>query len=308
MPAMTASLRGDASYGLYLGAPASAAAAPHAMVASHLGIDADSLHRHIDSPGSPILQGLSGTEATRLYHLLLATGWPASIQPERARPTTDLSLQPAIWADCPRLARRLAPILDQDRDTVQADLHRPGGLVLSAGDPRRARLTDHALRPLRGLTVIASDPQTALHDLYPIRSLPPRRRADIAQRLLPFGTPACSTTGALAEGLTTALRDLAMVRLDPEEVIAVNRAFQRFELHLIGVTGWVWSELADFLALRTGQPRARFEVISPADPIILDTALTHGVARQFCADYAAIGLFTRLHLRGLPRNIDNPIR
>lgn len=305
---MTALLRAEASYALYIDAPASAAAASHALVARHLGIDPDSLHDHLAAPTSPVLQGLSGAEAGRLQRLLQATGWPVSIRPDWTRPTTDLSLQPAIWADCPRLVRRLARILDQESNTIQAALHRPGGLVLSATDPRRALLTDHALRPLRGLAVIASDPQTALHDIYPIRPLSPQERADIARLLSPFGTPASGTTGALAEGLSTTLRDLAMARLDPTDAIAVNRAFQRFELHLIGVTGWVGSELADFLALRTGQPRARFEVISPADPVILDTALTHGVARQFCADYAAIGLFTRLHLRGLPRNLDNPIR
>ena len=305
---MTASLRSEASYALYLGPPASAAVAPHALVARHLGLDADSLHRHLAAPASPIRQALSGAEATRLLRLLQAMGWPASVRQDRTSPATDLSLQPAIWADSPRLVRRLALLLDQDPASVQAALYRPGGLVLGAGDPRRALLTDAALRPLRGLAVIASDPQTALHDLYPIRPMSPREWSDIAHLLQPFGLPACGITGALAEGLSTALRDRAMARLDPAEVIAVNRAFQRFELHLVGVTGWVGSELADFLALRTGQPRARFEVISATDPVVLDTALTHGVARQFCADYAAIGLFTRLHLRGLPRNLDNPIR
>ena len=305
---MTASLRSEASYALYLGPPASAAVAPHALVACQLGLDADSLHRHLAAPASPVLQALSEAEATRLLRLLQATGWPASIRPDPTNPTTDLSLQPAIWADSPRLVRRLALLLDQDSATVQAALYRPGGLVLAARDPRRALLTEAALRPLRGLTVVTSDPQTALHDLYPIRPLSHRSWADIARLLHPFGMPACGITGALAEGLSTTLRDRALARLDPTEVIAVNRAFQRFELHLVGVTGWVGSDLADFLALRTGQPRARFEVISPADPVVLDTALTHGVARQFCADYATIGLFTRLHLRGLPRNLDNPIR
>lgn len=122
-----------------------------------------------------------------------------------------------------------------------------------------------------------------------------------------MGLVSCSLTGAIAEGLSQRLSQKAAAELAGDGLITVNRAFQRFELHLIGVTGWVVQELADFLALRTGQPRARFEVISPAEPIVLDTALTHGVARQFCADYAAIGLFTRLHLRGLPRNAQNLI-
>lgn len=305
---MTGPLCGNASFGLYLGQPVTAAGAARALVAQHLGLDDADLGRRLAAPGEPTVQGLSRAEALRLRSLLLATGWPASIRPDSDRPDSDLSLQPAIWADSVRLAHRLVPLLGQDAATLHAGLLRPGGLVLAADDPRRPALTDQALRRLRGLIPVTSDPQTALHDIFPARPLSPTDRVAVLRRLHPFGTPASRTTGALAEGLTPALCARAMARLDPGMVIAVNRAFQRFELHLIGVTGWVGAELADFLALRTGQPRARFEVISPAEPVVLDTALTHAVARQFCADYAAIGLFTRLHLRGLPRDIDNPIR
>lgn len=305
---MNAPLLNEQGFGLYVGAPASGAAAALSVLARHPGLDADSLCQQLVTPGSPALRGLTRDQAIRLRDLLLATGWSATIRPDADQPVTDLSLQPAIWADSSRLARRLAPLLGQDPSAIRERLHHPGGLVLHGDDPIRARLNERTLRRMRGLMLVTSDPQVALHDLYPTRRLSPDARADLLRRLRPFCAPASSPTAALAEGLSTPLRDRALARFGPDEVIAVNRAFQRFELHLIGVTGWVGAELADFLALRTGQPRARFEVISPADPVILDAALTHSVARQFSADYAAIGLFTRMHLRGLPRNIDNPIR
>lgn len=260
---MTAALCSDARYGLYLGVPTMAAPAPRALVAWHLGLEPHRLDRHLRVPGSPLLRGLSRTEATRLRTLLQAVGWPASIRADTDVPVTDLSLQPAVWADMAPLVDRLSSLLGDRPSVIQAALLRPGGLVLRADDPRRTRLQNGAADHLRGLTLIASDPQTALHDIFPLRPLSPHARTAILRQLGPYGGPACGTTGALAQGLPGSIRDRVLARLDPSEVIAVDRAFQRFELHLIGVTGWVGAELADFLALRTGQPRARFEVISP---------------------------------------------
>lgn len=305
---MTGSICDDDSYGLYLGSPALAGAVPHAVVAGYLDLDPDSLHLSLGAPQVAVRDGLSRADATRLRGLLQAMGWPASIRPGSDRPATDLSLQPAVWADHARLVRRLSRLLDEDASSIRDGLFRPGGLVIPVASPKRDAISPATLRHLRGLIHVTSDPLTARHDLFPLRPLDRNVLAAIQRDLRPFAASPGALTGAIAEGLTTPLRDRAMARLSGMDVIAVNRAFQRFELHLIGVSGWVGSELADFLSLRTGQPRARFEVISAADPVVLDTALTHGVARQFCADYAAIGLFTRLHLRGLPRDIDNPIR
>lgn len=305
---MSASLSGECSYGLYLGSPSLGGAVQRAVVARYLDLDPNSLHLCLSSPQAPARQGLSHSDATRLRTLLQALGWPASIRPDTDQPGTDLSLQPAIWADHARLTHRLARLLDMDAARVHASLHSPGGLVLLADSAERKRLSPTKLGHLRGLIHLTSDPLTARYDIFPARPLGKERRAAILRQLRPFTALASASTGALAEGLPAILRDRALAHLSPEDVIAVDRAFQRFELHLIGVSGWTNSELADFLSLRTGQARARFEVISPSDPIILDTALTHGVARQFYADYAAIGLFTRLHLRGLPQDIENPIR
>lgn len=305
---MSATLSGECSYGLYLGSPSLVGAAQRAVVARYLDLDPNSLHLCLASPQTPARQGLSHSDATRLRTLLQALGWPASIRPDTDQPDTDLSLQPAIWADHARLVQRLARMLDMDAGTVRDGLLGPGGLVLPAASPQRRLMSPTKLRHLRGLIHLSSDPLTARYDIFPARPLAKEQRAAILRQLRPFAASASALTGALAEGLPAILRDRAMAQLSPKDVIAVDRAFQRFELHLIGVSGWTNSELADFLSLRTGQPRARFEVISPAEPVVLDTALTHGVARQFCADYAAIGLFTRLHLRGLPQDIENPIR
>ncbi|PLL14600.1 hypothetical protein C0V75_04045 [Tabrizicola sp. TH137] len=305
---MTATLDSALGYDLFLTPPPLGAAITRRVVARHLGLDADSLLRHLATPGEPIRQGLPGTEATRLQSLLRATGWPATIRPARSAPAVDLSLQPAIWADLSRLSRRLSGLLGREAGSVLSALHRPGGLILPAGDPHHETVQTAARQGLPGLNLISADPATALYDLFPTRMLGPSERAAITRHLCAFETASGGLTGAVAEGLSAPLCQGAMAKLRNAGLIAVNRAFQRFELHLVAVSGWVGRDLADFLALRTGQPRARFEVISPTDPVVLDTALTHAVARQFCADYAAIGLFTRLHLRGLPRNAENPIR
>lgn len=231
--------------------------------------------------------------ARRISVLAAVMDWPVQIGPPLQGGLRDLSAQLAVWADAERVSARLAPLLGMDQAAVATALARPGGLVLAGLDPSRAAATEGLLRRTRGLVVTASDPATARHDIYPSRPLSRAEAERLSACLGRIGAAGDALTGALASGLSRVLRDHILSRCPDLDLVAIDRRFQRFDLVLTGTCGWVTRDLADFLAARTQQPRARFEALSPAAPVTLDLGLRDTVARQFCGDYAAIGLFVR---------------
>ena len=55
-------------------------------------------------------------------------------------------------------------------------------------------------------------------------------------------------------------------------------------------------DIADFLTSRCGLGRDRFDLVSPAAPLRLETGLLRASALRFRQDYAAIGLHTFMTL------------
>ncbi|MEY4696958.1 MAG: hypothetical protein RIT14_1386, partial [Pseudomonadota bacterium] len=162
------------------------------------------------------------------------------------------------------------------------------------------------LRRGRDLLTLLSDPETATYDIFPTMPLLPQPAAILSHHLRILGVTGDPLTGALAAGLDHRMRSHLLAHFEGLGLIAIDRAFQRYDLDLVSVSGWVTSDLADFLMSRTSVPRARFEVISPSCPLRIELALPHTAARQFRADYAALGLGTRLVLRGLSELGENP--
>lgn len=304
---MRHTITGSTGFSLYLTAPAGMAAVSATILARHVGISEDNALRRLSACPGPIASGLNAQAAQRLLTLLSALGlrlrlWPDGDQMQQC----DLSVQLSVWANPNSTARRLAMVLARDTVDVAAALTRPGGLVLQGLGPLEACRLQDRLAPIRGLVLLRSDHDGALYDLFATRLLTEGEQARLSESLRLIGARADPVTGACAGGLGSTLRDHLLSRLPDLNLVALDRTIQRFDLYLIGVTGWVTKDLADFLAARTGQPRARFEVISPTNPIRLDHGLSHAVLRQFCADYAAIGLMTRPLLRGLLGFPDNP--
>jgi len=306
--AMQSTRTGSASFTLHLAAPTRVAALAAPVLAAHLGITESLAFRRLSTSPGPIAQGLAAHAAQRLFSVLSALGLQLRLRRDDDRTAQcDLSVQLSVWADCGRAAAQLATALSRDPADIAQALVRPGGLILQDLSPQEVRAARERISRIRGLILLRADRDGALSDLFATRALKPGERARLADMLHLIGARSDRLTGACAAGLGPAMRDQLMSRLPDLGLIALDRSLQRFDLYLTNVTGWVTKDLADFLAARTGQPRARFEVISPADPLLLDHGLTHAVLRQFCGDYAAIGLFTRPLLRGLTGFPDNPI-
>lgn len=298
----------SASFTIHLMAPTISAALAAPVLACHLGITERLAFRRLSGCPGPIARGLSAQPAQRLFSVLSALGLQLRMHPAGDRSVNcDLSVQLSVWADAVRVAERLAIALSRDPRDVLPALHRPGGLILPDLSPRQVQKVRDDLSPIRGIILLCAERHGALCDLFASRPLSPQVQTRLSDMLRVIGARPDRLTGACAAGLGPAMRDHLMSRFPDIGLVPLDRSLQRFDLYLTGVSGWVTKDLADFLAARTGQPRARFEVVSEVEPLLLDHGLTHLVLRQFSADYAAIGLFTRPLLRGLTGFPDNPI-
>jgi len=261
------------------------------VLATGLGIDRSEAGARLDS--GIVADNLQADDAVRLRSILSAAGLAATVADARSPSRKSLSIQLSVWADSARVVRRLAKVLDRDPAEVAARIVRPGGLVFTDLAPaEHARLSALAGR-VRGTVLCTSDPDTALFDIYATRKLDHAETQLLDSTLDMAGCRQDNLTGAIAAGLTVDLCNRILSRLPGMGLRCIDQSFARFDLLLTGTSGWVTRDLCDFLAARTQQPRARFQSLSPASPVKLDLGLTARVARQFCADYAAIGLFVR---------------
>lgn len=255
------------------------------------------------------LPALPAARARRLRSVLACLGVRLDLTPaDGTRHGVTIALQPRAWADASRLSRSIAAVIGGTSDRQHAALAQPGGLVLHDVLHETAPRLERRLARIRGLRILRDDDPTPLADLFPTRRLTDEEISHLARLRRRLDLSADRVMGAALARLPVRLASrLARESLAGLGLIEVRQAFQRFDLYLTGQTGWMEKDLADFLVARTGQSRGRFESLSPADPVRLDLDLPPATARRFMADYAAIGLFTRPVLRGLSRDLENPI-
>jgi hypothetical protein len=299
---------GSTGQSLYLTVPIAVPGLAAPVLAAHLGItEKGALNRLSAGPGL-IASGLGQQSAQQLFNLLSVLGLHLRVVPDsREMRRFDLSIQLSIWGDLNRTAERIAGLFSRDPMDVAKELTLPGGVLLPDLDAQAAQRIQDRLAVIPGVIVLCADRDAAQYDVFATRALSVDQRGRLAKSLRCIGARPDDLTGACAADLGVASRDHLISRFPDFGLLALERSVKRFDLYLTGVVGWVTKDLADFLVARTGHPRARFEVITPDDPVLIDRGLTHSVMRQFCGDYAAIGLFTRPLLRGLARFPDNAI-
>lgn len=265
------------------------------ILSEQLGLSADMLPRK--APFELDVHAPLGS-ARRLTAMLSALGLKVRLDETPPDAPVAMAIRPEIWASRDDLVAPLSAQIDMRPDAVATALSQPGGLILTGLSPTEAERLRRTLRRIRGLAVSLSDPATATYDLFALTPPP----AALLRHLRLLGQLGDPLTGALAAGLDQRLCRHLTKRFDMGGLLFLDRAFQRFDILLTGTGRWVSTELADFLTGRTALPRARFETISPDTPIRIELGLTRTAARHFHADYAALGLETRLVLSGRENN------
>ena len=235
-----------------------------------------------------------GQDARRLRGFLMAVGLRvADCHPDTAD-CLDLCLQPKPGAEVDALVPLLSPVLQTvmplSDAALRAGLAAPDGLILPLLSAPVAERLSRRLRRLRQVSVLHSRCGESLHDLF----APADGLAGLADHLRLLGYGEDPQTGAVAAGLDRHVAGHLARRFPQARVI--DRAFQRFDVLLSRITVPVSEDIADFLTSRCGLGRDRFDLVSPAAPLRLETGLLRASALRFRQDYAAIGLHPVLTL------------
>ncbi|OYU18637.1 MAG: hypothetical protein CFE34_09520 [Rhodobacteraceae bacterium PARR1] len=235
-----------------------------------------------------------GQDARRLRGFLMAMGLRvADCQPEIAD-CVDLCVQPASGAEMDTLVALLSPLVQSvvpmPDAALRDGLSLPDGLILPTLPVAVAERLSRRLRRVRHLSVLLSNSTDAVHDVFASET----GLAGLSAHLRILGYHEDPQTGALAAGLDRHVAGHVMRRFPQARII--DRAFQRFDVVLARVNGPVSDDIADFLTSRTGWGRDRFDLVSPAMPLRIETGLLRASALRFRRDYAAIGLQTFLAL------------
>lgn len=228
-----------------------------------------------------------GQDVRRLRSFLMALGLRvADFQPD----SIDLCIQPKADAAMEPLVSVLHPLLQLamplSEPLLRDGLMAPDGLILPALTIPLAERLSRRLRRVRQISVMQSGTADSVHDVFaPLSGV-----IGLSAHLRLLGYSEDPQTGALASGLDRHVAGHLAQRFPQARII--DRAFQRFDLMLARIQTPVCDDIADFLTSRTGWGRDRFDQVSPAAPLRLETGLLRSSALRFRRDYAAIGLQT----------------
>lgn len=267
------------------------------MLADLLRISPAVARKMLEHAPCVLVDGIDAVTGARLHRILLSLGLQVAIGngivvAERL----DLSIQPRYRSLAVTVLEDVGQILGKAPEGLAKAFGQPGGLVLTDLTRENATRLQRALCRMKGLIVAVSDPKIAVYDLYQKDATTLAELQPLVTHLHRLGLRADPLTGALAADLNDTTRRHILSRFPDSRIFAFDRVFQRFDVVLTGMTGWLTADLADFLVNRTALPRARFEALSPARPLCIERGLTYEAARQFHADYESIGVHTRLRL------------
>ncbi len=272
------------------------------VVAAHLGLTPKEAAQRLSRAPSVLAEALAPDAARRLVRLLRLLGLPARCETVgtgdkiECRTVFDLAIQPTAGAPAREIAARLSERLDRPQATFMTLLHAPGGLVVTdlTWQAVAGWRTDRALSRAQ---ILVSESEGAAYDVLPwYRPDDQTSVSALARHLRVLGLAPCPLTGAVAAGIDRTMAAHLIERFPRAGLLCVNRDFQRFDLVMTAAPGLSPRELADFLTTRTGQSRVVPGATCTSAPEAIDCALTRSDALAFQADYALIGIETRLRL------------
>lgn len=267
-------------------------------IASILGIGPRQAADHLASLPTVLADNLAASEAQRLSVLLTALGltvrldpnfssFGAGCQPRRL----DLALQPTARPTA-RLLARLSARLSRPLENLRAALATAEGLVLHGLSDDEVAGFCADLRRERSIRLLATDPESAVYDLFADPAVPVVR-----QEVARLGLAPCAFSGAVGAGLNRPTATYLARRLAGQATI-LNRDFQRFDLYLAIPSLPVPDEFADFLVMRRKSDLQLDDTVQDRTPRRIETDLSRPTALLFAADYAQIGLTVEARIRG----------
>ena len=240
-------------------------------------------------------------QARAAVPLLSALGLRLAIQPVDALPpdgVCDVSIRLRYLRNALKVTLTLERVLGVSGVNA-ATFDGPQGHIVGSLSPARAERLCVALRPMAGVYCAISEQQTALYDLFTERKLSVTDHAEIKRMLRLMGCGLGGFGDAVGLGLERPVLARLLRAFPGIGLIGIDRAFQRYELLVVGKGALSAREFADFMLSRPATQAIRPRDLMQALPLRLDSWLTRPAAKQFLADCGSIGIRaeTRL-LRG----------
>jgi hypothetical protein len=241
---------------------------------------------------------MSRSQAREVMPLLTALGLRVALQPVEALPPDefcDLSIRVSDIKHAPDLIARLESWMGLTCLEV-CSFNTPCGLVLTDLPLPRAEALCRAVSQLPGVHSVMSEHRTARYDLFAQSPLCEQDDADVKRHLRLLGASTGGFGDALGSGLERRVLERVLARFADLDLIGVNQIFQRHELLIVGKGSLTLQEFADFLMTRPAAQWIPMRNLLDALPMRVESCLTRAAAKQFLADYSAIGIeaITRL--------------
>ena len=259
------------------------------ILTRYCGIGADRAQELLRIGHGVIADDIAPDRAAAALPLLGALGLRVVLERVGAQAPSDV-YDLSVWLRDPTQLPRLTATLQRlmgPSETCQTQVFGPMGQVYAGLSQAQSTWLTLGLRRIAGVQVVTTNQACAVYDLF--AADPIGATAQGLDRFLGLmGLARRSFADEIASGLDGAMRDQITRRFDPSQVLAINRDFQRFDLFLDGPGGLSDREYTDFLATR-----GQFDRHSAHRTVRIEHGLTRAAARQFAADYAAIGLTPR---------------
>lgn len=257
-------------------------------LSKHLGVSQQKAAKQLRSHRLVMPIGDSGR---RLKTVLLALGATMSAAKDarfaaciRAHQVTDFAIQ------------TVASLLSRAAPAVALELHNPLGMILSDLPKAEVDRLQAALSRFPGISLTVVESACARVDIFASAAIPPRSARELSRYMTQRGLQPCRISGALMCDLNPLDSATLISRFADCGLIALPRAFQRFDLFVTGIGSLSASEATDFLQMRGNQTGWMAESVSALAPLRVETGLSRAAAVAFCADYTAIGLEVALRL------------
>lgn len=249
--------------------------------------------------GYGLLSPRMGLVQARAVLPLLATfGLRVALQPVEAMPPDEfcnISIRVTDSRHTPQLVARLEQMTGTTGLNA-ASFNTASGLVLADLSLAMAEAICANVTQLIGVQAVMSEHLTARFDLFTQSDLSEKDDAEIRRHLRLLGAATGGFGDAVGSGLERRVLERVLARFANLDLVGVNQVFQRHELLIVGKGALSLQEFADFLMTRPAAQWIPMRNLLDLLPMRVESCLTRSAAKQFLADYSAIGIeaITRL--------------
>ena len=268
------------------------------VLTQRFGLSPDYAFSVLDQGYGLLIARLGSREARASLPLLATLGLRVAIQPCEALPpdeVCDVSIRISEGKPAAKLIAKLERLIGATGLTAAA-LCGPEGHVVGALALEKAEWMCHALRKVAGVSAVVSEHRTASYDLFAEAELTEPESTAVRRHLRLLGSSVGGMGDAIGCGLDRRVVERVLAKFPDLGLFGANQAFQRHELLIIGKGTLTQQEFIDFLVTRPIAQRVPARQLLNSLPLRVESFLTRSAARQFLADYSAIGMqaITRL--------------